>query len=112
MKNYSIYKTLTILSLIALSGALASCSSSPEVTRYVTVEEYNRAQEMADYVLIDMGYKAYGYRASTYYDYVLFDDNKKCREGCFCTASDSYNHISPHDRCVKCGRAWNAHDDY
>ena len=41
---------------MVLSGALASCSSSLGVTRYMPVSDFNAAQEIAGSILDDMGY--------------------------------------------------------
>lgn len=113
MKNYSILKFFLIPSLIILSGVLASCSSSPEVTRYLPVNDYNAAQEIAGTILDDMGYPNKVFKESTYYKYVLFDSNKKCTEGGeFCTCSDYTDEISSNDRCLKCGKTWSQHEEY
>lgn len=102
-----------IPTLIAFSGMFGSCSSSPKVTRYMTVSDFNAAQEISGSILDDMGYQSKAFRASTYYKYVLFDSNKKCSEGGeFCTCSDYTDEISPNDRCIKCGKSWSQHEEY
>ena len=97
----------------AVTLFLTACSSSPEVTRYMTVSDFNAAQEISGSILDDMGYQSKAFRASTYYKYVLFDSNKKCSEGGeFCTCSDYTDEISPNDRCIKCGKSWSQHEEY
>ena len=113
MKKHLFYKIFLIPSLVVLSGVFASCSSSPEVTRYMTVSDFNAAQEISGSILDDMGYPTKVFKASTYYKYVLFDSNKKCPEGGeFCTCSDYTDEISSNDRCLKCGMTWSQHEEY
>ena len=92
---------------------LTACFSTPEVTRYMTVSDFNAAQEISGSILDDMGYPTKVFKASTYYKYVLFDSNKKCPEGgVFCTCSDYTDEISSNDRCLKCGMTWSQHEEY
>ena len=113
MKNDSVFKFCLISLLIVQSGILVSCSSSPEVTRYMSVSDFNTAQEISGSILDDMGYPTKAFRANTYYKYVLFDGNKKCTEGGdFCTCSDYTDKISSNDHCLKCGKTWTNHEKY
>lgn len=99
--------------LISFVLLLSSCSSEPYVTRYMTVGEYNDMQEFSNSIVGGMGYQTKSHKASMYYKYVLFDGHKRCSEGGeFCTQSDSRDHISPNDCCLKCGRTWKNHDEY
>ena len=91
-----------------------SCTQEPYVSRYMTVEDFNDANEFSSYVINrDFGYQTKCYRASTYYKYVLFDGHKKCSDvEEFCTESDSKDYFSPNSRCIKCKKAWKEHEKY
>lgn len=113
MKNLFLSKVLILSLLTSALVLLNGCSSEPVVSRYMTVETYNATQEAACEMVSQMGYQPKGYRASTYYKYVLFDGHKKCPEGGeFCTGSHSCDHISPSDRCIKCGQTWDDHENF
>lgn len=111
MKHINSFFQLAFLSFCLMT--FCACGSEPNVSRYMTVEDFNSAQQLAGDMLDDMGYASPKYEASTYYKYVLFDGDKRCEEGGeFCTCSDEIDHISTNDRCIKCGRTWANHEDY
>ena len=106
-------KRISLLLLSIFIVFLSACSSKePQVTRYMTVREYNEMVELVDYMLEDSGYAPTNRRASTYYKYVLYDDHALCLEGGFITCSDSKDNIRPDDRCMMCGKTWSAHEHH
>lgn len=114
MKTISFSNSILSLVIIMLFTAVCvACGPEPQVSKYSTTESFNATQEVSSEILDEMGYGMDIYYASPYYKYVLSDGNKKCEAGGdFCTSSDQTERIYKSDRCIKCGRTWEEHEDY